>query len=247
LKKLEEEGLIQFNESFYSPSQIFITVDKARLYEFQVANARFDPLIKMLLRLYGGQLATDFTTIAESYIANALNISTAEVVNQLNHLHALNIIIYNPVRDKPMITFVLPRQDADKLPIDRNRLNERKALAEGKMNAMIEFVSSTHRCRMELIQDYFGEEVFQPCGKCDVCVAARKKDNSFEVSELRNEILHVIKENAITVEQLEEIIEPRDSELFIEVVREMVDEGLMEYDAIWRLRITNLENGKGNL
>ena len=65
------------------------------MYEFQVANSRFDPLIKMLLRLYGGQLSTDFTTIAESYIAKALNIPTSEVESQLNHLHDLNIVIYD--------------------------------------------------------------------------------------------------------------------------------------------------------
>ena len=38
LKKLEEEGLNEFNESFYSPSMLFLSADKARLYEFQVAN-----------------------------------------------------------------------------------------------------------------------------------------------------------------------------------------------------------------
>ena len=60
LKKLEEEGIIQFNESFYSPSQVHFEFDKTKLYEFQVANGQFDPAIKMMLRLYGGELFTDF-------------------------------------------------------------------------------------------------------------------------------------------------------------------------------------------
>src|SRR5690606_17304250 len=38
LKRLEEEGLVQFNESYYSPSQLHIMTDHQTLYEFQVAN-----------------------------------------------------------------------------------------------------------------------------------------------------------------------------------------------------------------
>src|SRR5690606_37353727 len=38
LRKLEEEGLIHFNESFFNPSAVQVLVDSTRLYEFQVAN-----------------------------------------------------------------------------------------------------------------------------------------------------------------------------------------------------------------
>jgi len=240
LKKLEEEGLIQFNESFYSPSHIYFAADKARLYEFQIANARFEPIIKMLLRLYGGQLSTDFTKISEPYLASALKISVEEVNTLLQHLHDMQLIVYQPVKDKPQITFVLPRQDADQLPLNRERLKKRKELAEVKMNAMIEFVSSSTLCRMQMIQEYFGEEVFQPCGICDVCISGKKKENLHIVKELRDEILSVLREKIYTIEELEEKIAPQDSELFVEVIREMVDEGEIEYDDIWRLRICKL-------
>src|SRR5688572_22872790 len=81
LKKLEEEGLIQFNESFYSPSTLHFVVDHTRLYEFQVANAKFDELLKMLLRLYGGELFSNFVRISEGNIARALKISRSEVTS----------------------------------------------------------------------------------------------------------------------------------------------------------------------
>ncbi|HEU5291341.1 MAG TPA: ATP-dependent DNA helicase RecQ [Cyclobacteriaceae bacterium] len=237
LKKLEEEGLIEFNESFYSPSMLFISATKERLYEFQVANARFDPLIKMLLRLYGGSLYNDFTKISESYLAKALKVSVEEMTSLLQHLHEMKIVIYQPVKDKPQVTFVLPRQDAEKLPLNLKRLNERKELAESKMNAMIEFVRSSHRCRMQLIQEYFGEETDTACGKCDVCIARKKKENLKEISELRNEVIRLLEEKLYTIEQLEKRITPPDAELFVDVIREMVDEGVIEYDSVWRLKI----------
>jgi ATP-dependent DNA helicase RecQ len=238
LKKLEEEGVIEFNESYYSSSQIHFAVDTQKLYEFQVANSTFDSLIKMLLRLYGGQLSSGFTSISETYLAKALNIPVEEVVALLKHLSELRLIFYNPIKDKPQITFLLPRQDASHLPLDTKRLAERKLLAEKKMKAMIEFVTSVTRCRMEMIQEYFGEESFQSCGTCDVCIAARKKENQLLVNELRQEIVKILKEKAFTIDQLEEKIVPQNSEIFIDIIREMVDDGDLEYDDRWRLNIS---------
>ena len=45
-----------------------------------------------------------------------------------------------------------------------------------------------------------------------------------------------------TEEEVEEIIAPRDHELFVDVIRDMVDEGELEYDTGWKL---TLAGGKG--
>jgi len=41
----------------------------------------------------------------------------------------------------------------------------------------------------------------------------------------------------MTSEELEQKINPRDVELFVDVIRELVDEGRIEYDEVWKLRI----------
>lgn len=237
LRKLEENGLILFNESYYAPSRLHVPVDKARLYQFQIANEKFDPLIKMILRLYGGELFADFLKISEAYLAEGMK-STAKIVSdQLSHLDKLQILQYLPQNEQPKITFFLPRQDAAYLPIDKKILKERRELILGKMNAMIEYVSTSHRCRMEFMQEYFGEEATEPCGRCDVCMARRKKENSSAVVELREEILRILAEHVFSIEELEKRIAPTDSEVFVEVVRELVEEGKLQYDDVWRLRL----------
>lgn len=242
LKKLEEEGLIQFNESFYNPSHLFFPVDKTKLYEFQIANARFDPVIKMLLRLYGGELFSEFVKISESYLAKGLKISEKEMIATLQHLNELKIVIYQPLKNKPQVTFVLPRQNADRLPLNINRLEERKKLIVDKMKAMVAFTTTTHRCRMQIVQEYFGEDTFSVCGLCDVCIEQRKSDNRSAYDQLRAEIVNIIKSTSMTIEQLEEHIEPTDHELFADVVRELVDEGLLQYDDSWRLQLSEQKN-----
>jgi ATP-dependent DNA helicase RecQ len=241
LKKLEEEGLIQFNESFYSPSILHFTMDHTALYQFQVANARFDEPIKMLLRLYGGELYSGFVKISESYAARSLNITVDDLIKILKHLHDLKVVHYAPAKDQPQITFVLPRQDAENLPLNIERLNARKKLILHKLKSMVNYVVSTHQCRMQLIQDYFDEITTATCGICDVCISKRKKDNAGAYQLMRTEVLKALEANAMAVEELEQLLLPGNSELFMDVVRELIDEGVVEYDKVWRLKVASIK------
>jgi ATP-dependent DNA helicase RecQ len=243
LRKLEEEGLLQFNESFYSPSHLWFLADKAKLYEFQIANAKFDPVIKMLLRLYGGELYSAPVRISESYLAKAMGITVQDLIATLQHLHSLGIMLYEGTRDKPQLTFILPRQDSARLPINVKRLEERKQLIMGKMSAMIQFVTGEKICRMVVIQNYFGEETIDICGICDVCIESRKRENSHALEGMRIEVLSIIKKQALTLEQLEEIIAPEDPEILIDAVRDLVDEGQLEYDDVWKLQVSKQNAG----
>jgi ATP-dependent DNA helicase RecQ len=115
-------------------------------------------------------------------------------------------------------------------------MKERKELEIARMKAMVNFVTQSHQCRMSYIQDYFGETTNNTCNICDVCVARRKKENLHETEGLRKEVLLLLSNRVMSVEQLEEYIAPKDRELFIEVIREMVDGGEITYDDVWRLR-----------
>ena len=237
LKKLDREGIILLSESFYRPSRIHIAVEKKRLYEFQIANAKFDPLIKALLRLYGAELFSDFIPISEAYLAQAIKIKEGAVQVELAKLHELQLVMYQPASDKPQITFILPRQDANYLPVDKERMDRLRDLNLAKMEAMINYVSQLHRCRMQLIQEYFNEITYDTCGKCDVCLEKKKKDNLAAFSDYHDQIMYLLRQKSLTVENLEQEVSPKDHELFVEVVREMVDAHEIEYDAYWVLSI----------
>jgi ATP-dependent DNA helicase RecQ len=235
LKKLEEEGFIHFNESFFNPSHVFLVMDKSRLYQFQIANAKFDPVIKMLLRLYGGELYSGPVVISEHYLAKALHLTYQATIDILQHLNSLGVLLYEGVKDQPQVTFIQPRFDASKLPLNVTRLEERKSLTLGKMEAICGFVLSTNQCRMMLIQQYFGEKTIETCGICDVCIASRKRENSSALEGMRIEVLSIIKKQSLTLEELEQVVAPSDPEILVDAVRDLVDEGLLQYDEFWKL------------
>lgn len=237
LKKLEETGLIQLSESFYRPSRLHFSLDKKRLYDFQVANEKYDPLIKALLRLYGGELFTDFIDISESQIGKALKLSAKKIGDDLLKLGKLQMLNYEPASDKPQVTFVLSRQDHDHLPIDIKTLESRRKLVLEKKETMIAYVTQRHRCRMEVIQAYFDEEALIPCGICDVCLEKRKKESKTALADYRGQILYLLKQKSFSAEELEDAVSPQDKDLFVDALREMVDNGDVFYDDFWMLHI----------
>lgn len=237
LKKMEEEGLIQLSDNFYRPSRIHFSIDKKKLYEFQVANARYDSFIKTLLRIYGGELFSDFITISESQLGKATSATIPEIKNTLEQLQKLLLLEYEPASDQPQITFLLPRQDAVHLPVDKARLEERRDLHFSKMESMITYTTQDHRCRMQVIQEYFDEVTYQICGLCDVCIDNKKKDNLSALKDYQEQIIYLLNQKPLTIEELELAVDAKDNELFVEVVREMVDEGTIRYDEFWVLHL----------
>lgn len=237
IKKLQDEGLLEMSESFYQPSRLHFLVDNKKLYEFEIANAYFEPLIKAVLRLYGASLFTDYVPISEKQVAAFMNVPVATMMPMLVRLKEMQVVAYEPASDHPRITFLTPRQDADRLPIDVARLEERRKLNLQKMEAMTSYVVQTRRCRMQLLQEYFDEIDTKPCGMCDVCIDARKKENAAVLKDYRSQIEYLLGRQPMPVDVLETAVDPRDKELFIDVVREMLDEGVMAYDEKWVLNL----------
>lgn len=237
LKKLEEEGLIQMSESFYQPSRVHLAVDNKRLYEFQIANAYYEPLIKTLLRLYGGEMFSAFVKISEKQIAAFLKATDKGVVMALEQLEKLSIIDYEKASDSPTITYLIPREDADHLSINWKRLEERRSLHITKMKAMSNYVTQSRTCRMQVMQEYFDEYDTKPCGMCDVCIDRKKDEDLHALKNYREQILYLLKQKKMPVDELETAVDPEDKEVFVEVIREMLDEGILYYDDFWLIGI----------
>lgn len=237
LKRLEEAGLIQFNESFFRPSRLHISFNKKNIYEFQVAHERYDAIIKMILRLFGGEVYSDFVTISENQLAAALHQSVEEVKLQLQQLHQLQVLMYEPTQDGPQVTFVLARQDADHLPIDREKMESRRQLHFAKMNKIIQYVEQSQQCRMQFILEYFDEVTYDTCGICDVCLEKKKKIGKTAFADYQQQILYCLHDKKLSPEELTNSVAPKDADLFLEVMRTMVEENQLFYDSHWLLHL----------
>jgi ATP-dependent DNA helicase RecQ len=228
LKFIEREGFIILNEAIGNPSRILFNVRKDDLYRFQVENARYDPLIKMILRSYGG-IFTEPAVINETELANRLSTSTEEIKKALNYLTQQEILTYLPRRDKPQLTFSSELIRAVDLKISPEHYFNRKKDAGKRLDSIIHYVTSSGNCRSKTLISYFGQSDIKRCGICDVCL----NRNRAGLSELDfNNIVGIIKpllrQQSLSMDALVEACRNINEEKVIRAITWLVDNEKIE-------------------
>ena len=239
MKVMEEESLLLLSESIHSPSTLHILVNPTQLYEIQVKYAQLDPLIKLLLRMHGGELFAVYVKIQEARLAKSLSIPEADLVRLLRQLDEMEVVAYHPRKDTPQVTFLTPRYDAGKLPLDQQRIQRRRALAISKAKAMVDYVENNRRCRNLQVLDYFGEESELPCGTCDVCLEMKKQGQLLDRHRgIRKKILKTLEGgNSFSLRNLLNAAGVAQDMEAAEVLRSMEDEELIFTEEDGKIKI----------
>ena len=168
LKALELDGKLVLSEGVRTPSRVLIIADQRLVYGKRVNDNRHGPVLEALLRTYGG-LFEEPVLIDELRLAKGLKWQVETVVTRLEELHQQRVISYRKRSDSPTATFLTPRADAQRMVLDPAALAQRQQRALDRLKAMIAFVEEDDECRARRLIRYFGEEVAQDCGTCDVC------------------------------------------------------------------------------
>ncbi len=229
IKVLQEVALLLFSESVFVPSSLHFRVSQTKIYEAQIAYAKLDPLIKLLLRMYGGELFVNYVRIQESRIGQLLNLPEKEVVHMLHRLDELGLAAYMAKKDKPQVTFLTPRMDAGSLPLDRKRIGQRREQASEKAARMVAYVKNVKNCRTSLILDYFGEKNDYSCGICDTCIQTKKENALSEHQKmLESKILKTLAGGeAFSLEDLLAHCGEEVDDLSVGLLRGLEDEGVI--------------------
>lgn len=237
LKILEQHNYMQLSEGVWLPSRLVFKVSNLDLYKYEVAHIDYSPLIKTILRTYGGIL-DHYTSISEAELAVKLKLSEQEIKKQLIFLHKNKILTYLPTSDQPMLTLLSERMHENNLRIDTNYLDKRKQTIEDQINAIIEYVTQQNVCRQIVICSYFGENDVAACTTCDICIENKKKNELHENFELaKNKILDKLdKLNWLH----NDIVLPKKAhfakQTYKEAIRFLLDEKLIEINEKNELR-----------
>lgn len=194
LKILQRQGYLEYTEEVDNPSRIFFTVSRDDLYKFQVENSSFDGFIKLILRSYTG-LFSGYVTVDEDLLAKRAGANREKVYNYLKHLRKQKIIDYIPQSQNPYIFFNTERVKIERLKISKENYDLRKKDFLNRINAVINYASSTTKCRSQLLLEYFGEKESLRCGQCDVCKSVESLEiSNIEFEEISKRIKKIIEE-----------------------------------------------------
>jgi len=235
LKKLEEQGLIQFNESFYAPSKLMIKVKHDELYQYQVANKQADILIKVLLRVYGGEIFNHFINVNENKIAGVLKKPAVFIKRQLEELQNAGIIDYQPIKDKPCIVMLTERAMVEKLSLNIRLLEERKKAYADKVNAVISYIENKVTCQTALLLKYFDEHTKEKCGICGNCT--RNINRTKNHNDFIDKILIELRKSPKSPEQLLNLWSVSQKDVVVQAIEVLLDNKEIVYTQNGKLEL----------
>tara|TARA_B100001115_G_scaffold175202_1_gene161024 strand:- start:2262 stop:4151 length:1890 start_codon:yes stop_codon:yes gene_type:complete len=168
LNILNKEAILEFNSQGRSFSLLHLKADRRTLYDYQLRNPQLDKILKVLLRSYGG-LDIDYGRINENLLAQRLDTSAYKIKAALQQMHSHELIDYLPASDHGSLALMQDRQHFKDLQLSDQFIEKRKAELLEQLQAVIDFVEIDDLCRLKNLLSYFGEDLEEDCGICDVC------------------------------------------------------------------------------
>ncbi|MBN8696888.1 MAG: RecQ family ATP-dependent DNA helicase [Bacteroidetes bacterium] len=237
LKFIEREGYISLTDAIHQPSRIKLELNKEDLYKFQISNSKFDGFIKLLLRSYSN-LFDNFVKINEFELAKKANMKRGDVVKGLNYLQQLKVLTYIEQTELPQLTFTLPRADAKNLTLSKENFELLKKRAIARMEAVLDYAESTHKCRSQILLAYFGETNAYRCNQCDVCLEENKKTlHTDEFEMIAEQVKQLLAVHSHDLKDLVSKITTGNEEKILKSIQWLIDNQEIVYDQEQQLKL----------
>lgn len=173
LEYLAFAGLIQLDTRGCPYSQVHILVDKTDVYRFQVAHARAAPVLDALMRQCPGVFTT-YCLLDEARLARHTRMPQKVIIDILKQAQQAQIIRYIPRHHTPLLTFLLPRQLAQTLPLNEDDIQKKRHRKVQALDEVTGYITQTNQCRQQTIAQTLDNPIDTPCGLCDNCLSQKK-------------------------------------------------------------------------
>jgi ATP-dependent DNA helicase RecQ len=223
IKYIQREGYWILTEEVENPSRIIFLVTRDELYKIQLKSSSLDSFIKILMRLYTS-LFSQYVPVDEEYIARVSRNSKANVVSNLITLSRMRVIDYIPYIRTPLLILLEERFDNKSILFSGKSYKERRDVYENRVEKMISYASETDECRSQMLLEYFGEESFVECGRCDVCIKKTKESEAGYYQTLVERLVKTLEESPKTLGQIGEDMGDETGR-YLDVLRDMIDRG----------------------
>jgi ATP-dependent DNA helicase RecQ len=223
IKFLEKENYLSLIDASFEPSKVMIICSKETLYDFQIKNPKFEPLLKSMLRSYGG-LMDNYVFIQEKDLVYKAKLGLNELTKQLQMMDKFEVISYIPQSSLPKLIFTQNRVNSKWIDFDPNNYAFLKQRQKVRMESVINYVHNNLICRQVQLLTYFNEFNHADCGYCDVCL--QKKPKNFD--KIKKHIIDVLQSKTLTIEELKQNMAKYNDEVWIKAFNELIDDGVIK-------------------
>ena len=235
IKSLEKEGYFSFLDGGIEPSKVMMIMGREDLYSFQVKFSKYEPLLKVLLRSYGG-IYEQYSVIKEKDVAYRAKISEHELTIQLDNLHKQGVISFIPQTFLPKLIFL---QNRINLKFESIRLINYPILKEKalkRISSVENYVTEKKICRSRLLLSYFNETDFNDCQFCDVCIEKYKRNLETDeglIENIKIELTH----QSLSLQELISKFQSVNSKRLNNLINKLIDDNVLLIDAEKNIQI----------
>ncbi len=208
---LDRQTVLRFSKEFKNKTTIQFLVDNFNLIQYISTHKQHNTLINFILRKHGGAFENNIT-IDLNHIASQINSSKANIKEQLLSIEKNNIIDLKLFDSDINITLLEPREDNRTISRVAKYLNQQNDLKREQLNAVTNYIETTHTCKETLLLNYFGEESDTTCGVCSYCIASKISEKE-QNSNLEHRIIQAIQTNSLSSKELQEKLNCSQEEL----------------------------------
>ncbi len=227
LRILEQHELLLQSDASYTGSRIQVLVNREGLYKFQIANARFDPLLKVLMRSQHG-IFDELVPLNEFQLSRILKMDKDKLIVDLEYLRSRGLLDYKKQTDLPKLTYLTGRQQLAHPQLDRHFVEDRKKVYVNDLTQMLSYAQNDSVCRTRFLQEHFGEKVDEDCGKCDVCLDRDKPVKGQDMKAMTATLKDLLAHRALALPEIVDRFERYSPAEILDVLRWHLDEGHIE-------------------
>jgi ATP-dependent DNA helicase RecQ len=232
IKFLEKENYLSYFDVGFEASKVLLLADKELLYNFQIKFQKYEPLIKTLLRSYGG-LFENYVYIIEKELAYRIKTSPKELSEQLAFLDKQGLLSFIPQSVLPKVIFLQNRVNAKYLEFNPENYQKLKQRYLDRINSVINYSNENNICRQTQLLIYFNEINYTDCGYCDVCLSKRPKD----YDNIKHKLFEVLTEQPLSLNDLKEKMMAFNNETWVKALNELLDDGkISENSSLFYIR-----------
>ena len=224
IKILDINGYMKLTDPIDNPTRIMFDANRDELYEINFKDKRLEQLVSSLLRNYPG-IFSEPKAINEAKLASDIGIDSNKIGELLLTLSRKHIIRYIPSSHSPMLVITDDRIPMEHLYISPNSLIIRRENAMERAMKVIEYSIQTLGCRSLTLQNYFGDDSTEPCGKCDICREKRSKPTE----TIDSKIIKIVTETPTDIKQLVKQMR-YNSDFVVERIKELTKNGIIYQD-----------------
>ncbi|MBA6152417.1 RecQ family ATP-dependent DNA helicase [Gelidibacter maritimus] len=229
LQILDRNSVISLSQQFNYQTKLQFLISSPALFGYLNTHRSFEPVIKAILRTYGG-IFDQQLKINLNLVSDKANVTEKQVLSILQQLEKDDIVDFHHSNTDSELTFLQPREDDKTINRIAPIIKQQQRLKENQIDAVINYISDDKHCKSMMLLEYFGEKNSTPCGICSYCILQKPKGKTSSKKSISNEIILLLENQPLSSRTLVEQMQHSEPEV-LETLQLMLANDILDITA----------------